>query len=114
MAFCVYFAFKRLHFSANHRVLNIAYCLSKRDDRVVRNERFSLIPDALFPNEESFLFQGGDMNVASLSNTQRTYKPKGLCFWGLNQEEVLVAWCYGRQRSSVDVGEMMEDFVLLE
>jgi len=54
------------------------------------------------------------MIVASLSNTLRTSKSKGLCFRGLNQEVVLVAWRYRKQRSSVETGGVMEDFVLLE
>lgn len=50
------------------------------------------------------------MAIASSSNTPSTSKCKGLCFWGLKQE-ILVAWWYRRQRSSVDIGEEMEDFV---
>lgn len=92
MVLCVYFAFRRSHFSASHQALNIASCSSRRDNQVVRNERFSLITYALFSKEESFIFQEGELAVSSLSNTLRTSKPQGLCFCGLNEEEILVAW----------------------
>lgn len=69
------FCFQRLHFSANHWTLNITYCSSKRDNQVVRNERFCLIAYAIFFKVENFIFQGGEMTVVSLSNTLEISQP---------------------------------------
>lgn len=108
---CCTFCFQKLALFC--KSLSLEYCLLFMSERKPVSQKWK-VPSYHWRNISGKGKLHSPRLLASLSNVLRTSKPKGPYFWELNQEELWVARYWGKQRSYVDAGDVMEDFVLLE